>query len=123
MLLSRRFNTSYEDGNYHAVGGHLERNETLTQAIVREAKEEIGIDLLESNLKCVHVVHRSVAGGRFDFFFTADKWQGEPTILEPDKCDDLSWYELTNLPTNMVPYARHAIEQIQNNHPYSEFGW
>lgn len=59
ILLLRRFNTGYEDGNYSFIAGHLENDESLTQCIIREAKEEAGITLKEEDLKVEYILHRN----------------------------------------------------------------
>jgi len=124
ILLLRRFNTGYEDGNYSVVAGHLDGNETFIQAMVREAKEEADINIKPEDLKVVHVMHRKVPNEeRIDFFIMSNKWRGEPKIMEPHKCDDLRWFELDNLPDNIIPYVKQAIDCFLNNILYSEFGW
>lgn len=60
---------------------------------------------------------------RIDVFLIADKWNGEPQNTEPHKCDDLSWFPLDNLPKNVIPYIRQALECVKNNIFYSEFGF
>ena len=121
VLLLRRFNTGWQDGNYSVPAGHLDGNETVTSAMLREAKEETGI--APQNLKVIHVMDRKTERESIDFFFVASKWQGDIVIGEPEKCDDLSWFSLNNLPSNTIPYIRLALENYQKNIFYSEFGW
>ncbi len=123
ILLSRRFNTGYQDGNYSVVAGHLDGRETFTQAMIREAKEEAGLDIKAEDLEVVHAMNRKSEDERIDLFLKAKKWHGEPKIMEPDKCDDLRWFSLDNLPENTIPYIRQAIEYVKNKIFYSEFGW
>jgi 8-oxo-dGTP pyrophosphatase MutT (NUDIX family) len=124
ILLLRRFNTGYEDGNYSVPAGHLDGNESVIKAMVREAREEANINIDPSNLKVVHVMHRlTPKDERIDFFLVTDKWQGEASINEPDKCDDLCWFLLSDLPSNIIPYVKSAIENYERNQTFSEFGW
>lgn len=127
ILLSRRYNTGFHDGEYSFPAGHLTENETLIQAIIREAKEEIGIKVNPEDLKLIHVIHRKKEKDReedrINFFFIAKKWAGAPKIMEPYKCDDLDWFPFNKLPKNIIPYIRQTIESFKNNVFYSEFGW
>ncbi|MFC1629717.1 NUDIX domain-containing protein [Patescibacteria group bacterium] len=121
ILLSRRYNTGYFDGYYSFPAGHLDGKETLKQGVVREVKEEIGIILDPADLELIHVMNRKMPNNeRVDFFFAIKKCHGEPKIMEPDKCDDLSWFKLNNLPQNIVPYIKQAIDSFQKNIIYSE---
>lgn len=123
VLLLRRWNTGYEDGKYSVVAGHVEEGETVTQAAIREAREEVGVQLRAKDLKIVGVMHRKSNDERVDFFFTTTTWSGELTNLEADKCDDVAWFSLTALPQNVIPYVRRALENYQSGVLYEEHGW
>jgi len=123
ILLLRRFNTGWSDGQYSVVAGHLDGNETFLQAMIREAKEEAGIELSQEDLEVVHVVHRKSNEERIDFFILAKRWKGEPRNMEPNKCDDLNWFEMDRLPDNTIPYIRQAIGCFRKGVFYSEHGW
>ena len=45
VLLLRRYNTGYEDGKYSLVAGHVDKDESVINTMIREAKEEIGCDV------------------------------------------------------------------------------
>lgn len=124
ILLSRRFNTGYMDGNYTLVSGHLEENEGVTNAMIREAKEEAGIILKKESILVQHTQHRKCPDREYvDFYLTAENWSGEPINQEPDKCDDLAWFPLDNLPKNILPNVIFVLDQIKKGNYYSEFGW
>lgn len=124
VLLLRRHNTGYEDGNYSVIAGHLDGQETARQAVVREASEESGIPVAEEDLCFVHVMHRKEAAEadeRIDLFFTATRWRGEPAVREPEKCSELRWVDRDALPSNMVPYVRAALGHVQAHQAFAEF--
>ncbi len=118
ILLIRRFQTGWMDGNYSLPSGHLEKGETLKAGVIRETKEEVDIDIKEENLEFFHVMHRHAY---IDFFFTVGKYEGVPKIMEKDKTDDLNWFDLDNLPANMVPSIKKAVESYKNKENFSEF--
>src|SRR5436190_19012094 len=70
VLLLRRLNTGYEDGKLSVVAGHVEAGETVTQAAIREAREEVGVDLSRDRLQVVGVMHRKAGDERVDFFLS-----------------------------------------------------
>ncbi|HET7092897.1 MAG TPA: NUDIX domain-containing protein [Thermomicrobiales bacterium] len=123
VLLSRRFNTGYEDGRYSVIAGHLDGDEEVATAAIREAAEEAGIEIAPADASVVGVMHRKSDDERIDFFLAAERWQGEIANNEPDKSDDLSWFALDRLPTNMVPYVRRALSNYREGKWFDSFGW
>ena len=129
ILMLRRFNTDFQNGKYSFIAGHLDGKESFTQAIVREAKEEAGIIIKPKDLNAVHVMNRYVATNdiglreRIDVFFTTKKWQGEIKNMEPNKCDDLSWFPINKLPKDTIPYIREVIKNFRKKIFFSEYGY
>lgn len=77
ILLQRRFQTGFEDGNYGVPAGHLDGGETAREGGAREICEEIGIEVQPGDLQVVHVMHRKASNDeRFDFFMTAPRTRG-----------------------------------------------
>ena len=123
ILLLRRFNTGYRDGEFSLPAGHLDGNETVVDAAVREAAEEIGVGIDPQDVNFSSVMHRREGDERVDFFVQVRAWQGEPFNAEPQKCDELLWVGVDALPLNTIPYIRRAIANHLNGLRFDEFGW
>ncbi len=123
VLLLRRYNTGYGDGQYSVVAGHVDGGEEITAAMAREAREEAGIAIARGDLEVVGVMHRRSAEERIDFFLVARRWTGEITNREPDKCDELAWFDLDALPANVIPYVRRALDNYRAGRLFDSFGW
>lgn len=127
ILMLRRYKTGYEDGKYSVIAGHIEKKETVKQAMVREAKEEAGIDIKLSDLKVVHVMYRKAENqtdsDRIDFFLKSTKWNRPIKIMEKEKCDDMKWFGLNQLPKNTIPYIEKSVKEFSDNSYFSEYGW
>jgi ADP-ribose pyrophosphatase YjhB (NUDIX family) len=123
ILLLRRWGTGYEDGNYSVVAGHLNGDEEVKAAAIREAREETGIEIAPRDLEVVGVMHRRSDDERIDFFLMAESWSGRITNREPGKCDRLGWFDLDELPENTIPYIRRAVENCRRGRWFDSFGW
>lgn len=124
ILLLRRFNTGFGDGQYSVPAGHVEQYESAVSAIIRETNEEIGIDIKNDTLRVVQLMHRKgIDSERIDYFFVVNKWMGEIINNEPHKCDKLKWYNINNLPDNMLDYVDTAINNFLKGVTFSFFGW
>lgn len=122
ILLLRRYNTGWQDGNYTLVSGHIEEGENAVTTMKREAKEESNLDIDVKDLRVIHVVQRRSKDREYvDFYLTASRWKGEVKNTEPDKCDDLTWFESDNLPRNIIDSVRQAIKHIEKGEIYSTY--
>lgn len=125
VLLQKRDHTGLYDGCYEAsVCGHLEEHESLMDAMIREAKEEVGVTLKKEDLSLVHLLHISFEDA--DYFMPVVvtwKWDGKPEIMEKEKCSALEWYPLDELPDNMIPNRRQMLEDYIHQIPYRETGF
>lgn len=119
VLLMRRRNTGSGDGEYELPGGHLENGEDVFNAMIREAKEEIQINASRQDLSIVHIMHH-FSGQRINFVFSLNGDGFVPKIGEPDKCENLEWFDVDNLPKQITPKMQKIINNINQNIPYDK---
>lgn len=109
ILLGKRTG-SHGTGEYGTPGGHLEYMESFEDCVRREVREECGLELGKikflylANLKIYTPKHYVQLG------FIADWVSGEPQILEPEKCESWSWYDLDNLPSPLFGTTKMYVE-------------
>lgn len=124
ILLLKRQNTGYKDGEYGLPAGHVDGGESLVDAMVREAKEEVDVDIEPSDLQLAHVVHRFCGDHeRLDFFFICRRWTGEPKNCEEGNCEEVQWFDRDRLPENTIDYYKQAFDHIERGSLFSSFGW
>jgi 2'-5' RNA ligase/ADP-ribose pyrophosphatase YjhB (NUDIX family) len=95
-------------GVWDAPGGKREPGESLLEALVREVREETGVEPLgAAPLGCFH------DGERADAFYLATAWQGEPRNQDPKEHSQLEWMALeamAGLP--LAPTTRRALARL-----------
>jgi len=126
VLLGLRHPDSAFAGNtWHFLAGHCQQESALA-CLVREAQEEAGLLIDPGHVKLAHVVHLVDLPGdtpRMGLVFRTRMWSGTPKVLEPDKCTSWRWWPPDELPEQIVPYTRAAIDGICSGRLYTEVGW
>jgi 8-oxo-dGTP pyrophosphatase MutT (NUDIX family) len=125
ILMLRRANTGWHDGDFSLPAGALDGEETLAQAAARELREETGLQVAPEAFRLAHTLHARNPDGVewLGVFFAASAPQEAPTLMETDKHDLLAWHDGAALPPNTIPYVRQAIACIRDGIPYSSHGW
>lgn len=128
LLLKRNAEKRAKNGlDWGNIGGRVELGELLIDACVREANEEIGIDLNPKKLKLieiketpnflpsVHAIH---------FVYTTSINEDEKICLNfncNNESEDYGWFELKNLPEKtldpkgmLIKWSNVAKEKFSN---------
>lgn len=112
------------DGYWSVPAGALDGNESLSQAAVREAHEEVGVQINDFDPVLVHTLHAVTEGNEWiGAFFVADTWTGEPVVCEPEKHAEVRWFAIDRLPETIIPYVLQAIDNYRAGMRYSVYGW
>lgn len=72
VLLAQRSGTGYADGQWNLPSGKLEHGEDLVGALIREAREEIAIELKRDDLRMATSVRYLC---RHDFWHRCGTWR------------------------------------------------
>lgn len=126
ILLQLRKNKDWMNNFWDfSATGHIEEGETVTEAAIRETKEELSIDISKNDVEFVSVNHNNFGefGVYYCFCMRVKNYSGEIKIGEPDKCAELKWFDIENLPENIIPARKSVLEDYQKGIIYNEIGW
>ena len=97
-------------------GGHIDAGESPTDALVRELREELGIDIDPAG--AVSVL-RSSPGPDLDIeIWAVASWDGDIVNAQPDEHDEIRWFgveelgELTLADDDVAVACRRAVEHF-----------
>lgn len=125
LLTKRRDTNPAFDGKWHLPSGKLDAGESALDAAAREVAEEVGVLIDPESLRHVHTIHVNGSGPepRLGLFFEATHWTGAPINREPRKCSGLAWFDLDELPDQLIEYPAAGIHAHQTGQPFSTWGW
>lgn len=101
ILLSKRKNR-FGAGTYGLVGGKLKVGETFENCIIRELKEEVNLIVREEDLEVINMAN-TITGKHFlQIGILVKKYEGIPTNMELNKCEEVKFFPMDNLPELFV---------------------
>ena len=128
ILLIRRHNTGWKDGQYTLPAGHIDSGETALDACVHESLEEVCLKVSPEDLELKNVTQYQPddisSENYINFFFECSRYEGEAKIGEPEKCDDLIWVlpsEAVDIP--IIDSVKFSLEQALNGDVFSHWGF
>ena len=125
ILFSKRYNTWHLDGYFSLPAWHVEDRESITDAMIRELKEELWIIVIE--LKMVfsqQSIH--IDDGRMycNFFFEITQYSGHIQNMEREKCSELTYIDdAVFWERKIAPYVQDALSHIHSWEIFSEILW
>lgn len=100
----------YEPDSWTFPGGKQKYEETIIETAIRETKEETNLDISD-----IHVYTATDEFQSDRHFVTigviSSSYEGELIVMEPNKIDKWSWFELDNLPDNIYTPSKNMIDE------------
>ena len=99
------------------VGGHIEENESLTDAVVREVHEETGLTIKNPVMCGIYDWIQEEGTRYFVFLYKANEFIGELSSSDEGKVE---WIKKTDFLSQPLAHGMEAVFEIINNEQISE---
>ncbi len=126
ILFMKRKNTGFRDWGYQLPAGHLEGSEEVKIGMLRELKEELGVDVKKEDLEIIHTSHRNSLDKRvyIDFYLEVKKYSWKIINNEPEKCGELKFIDIKNITKKdkekYFGFDLEVLEKINSQENFSE---
>jgi 8-oxo-dGTP diphosphatase len=116
LLAKRGAKAKNERGTWEVPGGGVEFGETLIEGLQREMKEELNIEI--EVIDMVQVCDHILPDEKQHWVSPTYRCRiigGTPTIMEPQKCDEIGWFtleEASKLPLSKI--TKQDIEHLKS---------
>ena len=108
------------EGTWTMPGGKLHFQEFPEEGAVRELDEETGMKVTKNDLKLVSLSNDMVEDAHFvTFGFFAEKFEGEPKVMEPDEITEWKWFKLDGLPEKIYFPSQNVINNYLSESIYN----
>lgn len=104
--------------------GHLKAGENVVEAMKREAKEKLDIELKDFEL--VQIMNVNGFSDVYDcYFFVCKDYDGEIKNNEKEVTKKLEWYPIDKPIEGLLEYMQYALDKyLENNRlTFTMFGW
>lgn len=121
ILFQRRQGTKLWPGFLGLPAGHIDNGENAYEAAIREAREELDITFTTNDIVDTFVVNRQNKSLQpyYDIYFELKSYQGKIKINESEKCSELTWCDINNLPNDIIDFERYALLNNQKGIKFS----
>lgn len=96
LLMKRR--GSHSPGTWSTPGGHLDFGETLEACAIREAKEEVGVDVVGIRFRALTNDIFEETGKHYITIWFEGEAVGEPSLAAPGELEEIGWFAWDALP-------------------------
>ncbi|TMP80728.1 ADP-ribose pyrophosphatase [Pseudoalteromonas phenolica] len=111
ILLGERIG-SHGANTWATPGGHLEMGEEIEACAIRETLEETGLEVSDvSPLGFSNDVFNPLNKHYVTLYVVANGVEGEPEIMEPNKCLAWQWFGLDELPEPLFLSLENFLKQ------------